>query len=336
MFAKYNIHGLLVQTEVTINDNKNIDRFISGNSGIGSLILDPTQFTKTKFVEGKSGLARCVNAREFVHCSEISEGMYEVQSTPRHVSMNLPIQLGFFVLQYAKKRLLEFYYDFVDVYVDRSDYISLMADTDAYYAAFSAPSFRETVKPGMLEAYDKQVFGSCTNGSGHTSATTPFVVRECCEACHRWDKRECGVFKVEQTGNELIALCSKSYFLKHETGHKLSCAGVNKDSLDNPYDKFLSVLHDQAKVHVENVGLRAICHRIYAYKQRKVALNFMYTKRLVMDDFVSTMPLDVTLSPAKLVQCSMCGGFEGEFITTPTGGQFCHDCVQFIETCTYE
>ena len=33
--------------------------------------------------------------------------------------MNLPIQIGFFVYQYAKLRMLEFYYDFMDKFIDR-------------------------------------------------------------------------------------------------------------------------------------------------------------------------------------------------------------------------
>lgn len=38
------------------------------------------------------------------------------------IKLDLPIQLGYFILKYAKLRILEFYYDFMDVYLDRSDF----------------------------------------------------------------------------------------------------------------------------------------------------------------------------------------------------------------------
>ena len=44
--------------------------------------------------------------------------------------MNLPFQVGFFVYQYAKLRMLQFYYDFFDKYLDRADFQMCEMDTD--------------------------------------------------------------------------------------------------------------------------------------------------------------------------------------------------------------
>jgi hypothetical protein len=45
------------------------------------------------------------------------------------------MQIGCFVYQYAKLRMLEFYYNFMDVFVDRSDSQYCSMDTDSAYMA---------------------------------------------------------------------------------------------------------------------------------------------------------------------------------------------------------
>ena len=49
--------------------------------------------------------------------------------------MNLPFQVGFFVYQYAKLRMLQFYYDFFDKYLDRADFQTCEMDKDSAYIA---------------------------------------------------------------------------------------------------------------------------------------------------------------------------------------------------------
>jgi len=43
---------------------------------------------------------------------------YEVKSFKETVKLDLPLQIGFFVYGYAKLRMLQFYYDFLDYYLD--------------------------------------------------------------------------------------------------------------------------------------------------------------------------------------------------------------------------
>ena len=51
--------------------------------------------------------------------------------------------------QYAKLRMLQFYYDCLDTYLDRSDYEYCEMDTDSAYIAISGESVEELVKPGL-------------------------------------------------------------------------------------------------------------------------------------------------------------------------------------------
>ena len=146
-----------------------------------------------------------------------------------------------------------------------------------------------------------------------------------------WDKRVPGLFKVEQTGQEMISLCSKTYFVKDGDSFKMSCKGVNKDRVQNPYGAFLTALNERRSVRVENIGVRVYNHRVYTHKQEKTGYSFAYYKQCVQSDLVSTEPLDMTLCPNKLIQCSICQGFFGDFIDNSS---FCYDCGMFIASCS--
>jgi hypothetical protein len=63
---------------------------------------------------------------------------------------------GCFVYQYAKFRMLEFYYDFMDVFVDRSDFQYCAMDTDSAYMALSATSLEEVIKPDMQQRFQME------------------------------------------------------------------------------------------------------------------------------------------------------------------------------------
>jgi hypothetical protein len=47
---------------------------------------------------------------------------YEVISTKREIRMGLPLQTGLAVCPLAKLRMLDFYYNFIDKYIDRSGF----------------------------------------------------------------------------------------------------------------------------------------------------------------------------------------------------------------------
>ena len=61
----------------------------------------------------------------------LGDNYYEISKTKKSIKMDLPIQIGFFVYQYAKLRMLEFYYDLIDKFLDRSDFEYCEMDTDS-------------------------------------------------------------------------------------------------------------------------------------------------------------------------------------------------------------
>ena len=136
---------------------------VIGNSGYGSLIMDKTKHREVKYVQGENETCLKVNDPRFqkLECLDIEEQYYEVEMAKRKIKLDLPIQLGYFVLQYAKLRMLEFYFDFMDVYVDRSDFEYCEMDTDSAYMAISGSSLEEVIKPEMREQYERGLNGFC-------------------------------------------------------------------------------------------------------------------------------------------------------------------------------
>ena len=113
----------------------------------------------------------------------ITADTYEVESCKKKIKLNLPIQVGFFVYQYAKLRILEFYYDFIDKYLDRADFQMCEMDTDRACIAIAGDSVESLVKLELREEIqqDKCNWFPCTDMPEQKGD----------------DKRTPGLFKVE-------------------------------------------------------------------------------------------------------------------------------------------
>ncbi len=72
--------------------------------------------------------------------------------------MDLPLQIGVAVYHLVKLLLLQFYYNFIDKYIDISDLTLTEMDTDSNYFAFSDDSIDKLIKPHMREEYEKDKY----------------------------------------------------------------------------------------------------------------------------------------------------------------------------------
>ena len=68
------------------------------------------------------------------------EDAYQVNMRNEKVKIKRPYQCGIAVYQLAKVRILEFYNDFVDKYLDGRHYELIQIDTDSMYMANLANS----------------------------------------------------------------------------------------------------------------------------------------------------------------------------------------------------
>ena len=60
----------------------------------------------------------------------------------------------FFEYQKAKLRMLQFCYDFLDKYLDRSDFQYCEMDIDSAYIAIAGGSVESLVKPELRQQYE--------------------------------------------------------------------------------------------------------------------------------------------------------------------------------------
>ena len=86
-----------------------------GNSAYGKTVTNVDRHRKVTYcTEVGTSLSLLVGNKRFRQLDVVSEDAYEVTSNKARVKYDLPLHIGFFVYQYAKLRMLQFYYDFVD------------------------------------------------------------------------------------------------------------------------------------------------------------------------------------------------------------------------------
>ena len=90
--------------------------------------------------------------------AKIDESTYEVtlhmhKTTIKH---DLPIQIGFWVCLLAKMRMLEFYYDFLVKFFEKSKFKLSQMDTDSLYFAVGSESVEEILKTEMHSLYYRE------------------------------------------------------------------------------------------------------------------------------------------------------------------------------------
>ena len=84
-----------------------------GNSAYGKTVTNVDRHRDIKY-STEVGTSALINNKRFRQLDVVAEDAYEVTSSKARVTYDLPHHIGFFVYQYAKLRMLEFYYDFVD------------------------------------------------------------------------------------------------------------------------------------------------------------------------------------------------------------------------------
>ena len=86
-------------------------------------------------------------SRMIQQLSRIIDQMFEVKLVRSEVEHREPIVVGFFILQYAKLRMLELYYNFIKNFCDTDKYEELEMDTDSIYLALSEENLEEVIFP---------------------------------------------------------------------------------------------------------------------------------------------------------------------------------------------
>ncbi len=80
---------------------------------------------------------------------------------------------------------------------------------------------------------------------------------------------------------------------------KMSAKGLSKRSIVDPIYKFRSVLKTKRSEGGVNKGFILRKNKMVTYNQRRLGLTYLYVKRKVCADGVSTLPLDIVMEPRR-------------------------------------
>ena len=72
-----------------------------GNSAYGSMIMDQEKHQKVEYVKGNRDIALKVNLPTFKKIEDLGDDYAKIELMKSHQNLNLPIQIGFAILQYA-------------------------------------------------------------------------------------------------------------------------------------------------------------------------------------------------------------------------------------------
>ena len=106
------------------------------NSSYGYQIMDRSRHLVTKYLNDEKTYS-AINSKMLKRLNHITDQLYEVELVKSEIEHREPIIVGFFILQYAKLRLLELYFNFFEKYCDPDKYEELEMDTDSLYLALS-------------------------------------------------------------------------------------------------------------------------------------------------------------------------------------------------------
>ena len=229
----------------------------------------------------------------FKRLNNVSKEIYEVELAKSKIEHREPIIVGFFILQYAKLRMLELYYNFFDRFCDVDKFEELEMDTDSLHLALAQENLYDCIRPAKKEEWETLREKDCDD-SFRADASHNFFPRTCCSKHKKHDKREPGLFKEEFRCSEMICLCSKTYYCYDAKSYKykFSSKGLNKRTLeetgDGPMEKYRRVMDEIINLTSTNRGFRTINHCVATYEQTKKGLSYFYPKRVVLADGIHT------------------------------------------------
>ena len=272
-----------------------------GNSGYGKTVTNVDRHHDVKYCT-EIGTSALINNKRFRQLDVVTEDAYEIEMNKSVMKYTLPLHIGFFVYQYAKLSMLQFYFDFVDRYVERPLFQYCEMDKDPAYIALAVESIDGLVKADRRAHYFRHssqwLPAECCDEHEYDYvcariAGRPWTATEtCCFARKAFDKRTPGLFKVEWCGDGFVGLCSETYYCFGATD-KYSTKGLSKRHNDIDKDTFLAVRTNRQSGGGINRGFRVRDSSVMTYIQERAALTYFFGKRKILADGLSTATLEV-------------------------------------------
>ena len=140
--------------DLVLNQHGDTDK-LKDNSFYGKMIEDLMKHLKTTFTANEELVDKVFRLPFFEDLEEIN-GAFEIRESKQQVHIVRPYRCNTAIYQLAKLCTLEFYYDFVNKYLDRFDFHLIQMDTDAMYMAISGMSIDNIIRPKLRSKYDNK------------------------------------------------------------------------------------------------------------------------------------------------------------------------------------
>ncbi|KAG2820486.1 hypothetical protein PC113_g22593 [Phytophthora cactorum] len=259
-----------------------------GNSAFVRSGMDMSKHKEIKYGSSDKAIKSKIEHFTFHGLEELNDAC-ELTLMKRKLKNKNPIHLSIAIYQLAKRRMLQFYYDCIEFYFDRSDFQYQEVDTDSAYIAFSFDNpFQDCIKPDLREHFNQHKYD--------------WFPRDYSTDVAKFDRRTPGLFKNEWSGDAMVSLSSKNYicYLPDESYKvKVSAKGVQQGRGRNNHvlspKGFETVVQDRITLQGTNKGFRLSneTKSIITYSQTKTELSYFYDKRRVLEDDITSVPLDI-------------------------------------------
>ena len=138
---------------------------------------------------------KAINEPLFKRLNSVEKDLHEVELLKSTIEHREPLIVGFFILQYAKLRMLELYYYFFDEFCDVNKFEELEMDTDSLYLALVEENLYDCIKPDKRAAWEKMRENDCRDSFKADAKSNIIFPRTCCSTHKNYDKREPALFK---------------------------------------------------------------------------------------------------------------------------------------------
>ena len=150
------------------------------NSSYGILLIDKTKYSNVKYISDKAKIYQVINSNSFKSLEELSH-INEVETYKKFITLDDPIEIGVFILQYAKLRV--FKYECLSTYMSSDSFELIEMDIDSIYMALNTPTLDECIKKEYMSQYLFEINHRCSD-----NLEAFWFPRKCCDKHKRLHK----------------------------------------------------------------------------------------------------------------------------------------------------
>ena len=104
-----------------------------------------------------------INSKLFGKLDHVNNSLYDFELAKAQIEHKEPITVGFFILQYAKQRMLELYYSFFTRFCDVNKLEVLEMDTVSLYLALAEKELGDCIRPEMRAEWQRLRSNDCVD-----------------------------------------------------------------------------------------------------------------------------------------------------------------------------